>query len=209
MRPATLTRILTAAVATSIAAAQTTAGAGNLLINGTLAAGGVATLDAQRKVGIASAGDDSAVTFTVFGTDQMGRAISEALAGPNANTVSTTLDFLTVTRVAVSAAVGVAVTVGTTGVGASQPVPLDLYLPFGSTVSVVLTGAMNYTVQVTNDDVYNNTNPLWVSHPTAGLVAASTSQVGNTANAYRAMRLLTNSGAGSAVMVVTQQGLTV
>lgn len=209
MRPATLTRILTAAVATSIAAAQTTAGAGNLLINGTLAVGGVATLDAQRKVGIASAGDDSAVTFTVFGTDQMGRAISEALAGPNANTVSTTLDFLTVTRVAVSAAVAVAVTVGSTGVGASQPMPLDLYLPFGSTASVVLTGAMNYTVQVTNDDVYNNTNPLWVSHPTAGLVGAATSQVGSTANAYRAMRLLTNSGAGSAVITLTQQGLIV
>lgn len=209
MRPVTISRTLAAAVANAICLAQTTAGAGNLTINGGSASSGVATLDAQRKVGIASTGNLSAVNFTVYGTDQNGRSINETIAGPNNNTVSTTLDFYTVTRVAVNGAVGTNVTVGTTGVGASQPIPLDLYLQAGSTVSVNVTGTLNYTVQVTNDDVYSNTNPTWSSHPTAALVGATSSQIGTTATAYRAMRLLTNSGSGTGQIVLSQQGLIV
>lgn len=210
MRPVTISRTLAAAVANAICAAQQTAGAADLLINGGSAANGVATLDAQRIVGIASTGNLSGVNFTVYGTDQSGRAINETIAGPNNNTVSTTLNFYTVTRVAVNGAVATNVTVGTTGVGASMPIPLDVYLQQGSTTSVTLvSGAANYTVQVTNDDVFNNTNPLWTNHPDAAIVGKAASGIGVTTAGYRAIRLLTNSGTGVLSMSVVQQGLIV
>lgn len=211
MRPVSLSRTLAAAVANCICLAQTTAGAGDLLINGSLASGGVATLDVQRIVGVASAADLSAIHFTIYGTDTNGYVISETILGPTAGTTrSTTLNFLTVTRVAVDAAVGTNVTVGTTGVGASQPVPLDIYLPFGSTISVDVTGTLNYSVQVTNDDPYANPSlQNWVSYPDAAVVAKAATATGTTATAWRAARLLTNSGSGTGKMIVTQQGLIV
>lgn len=207
MRPIRITRALTAADADGIALAQTTAGAGNLTLNGAFVAGGVAQLDAQRKVGIASTGNLSAVTFTVFGTDQAGNVISESLAGPNNNTVSTVLDYYTVTRVAVSAAVGTNVTVGTTGVGASAPIPLDQYLtPFNVSVGCVVTGTIDYTVQYTFDAVFASAGPFtWTNH--ADLTGETATADGTYISPVAATRVLTNSGTGSVAMTVMQAGL--
>lgn len=103
-----------------LAASQTPGAAGNL----TLSAGTGVTvsmgfdgvlryvLDTPRVVTVTAAGNESAVTFTVFGFDQYGQAMSQAMAGPNANTVSTLKAFKSVTRVAVSAATGGAITAG-------------------------------------------------------------------------------------------------
>ena len=212
MRPITLSRQLTAADDNGIALAQQLLAAGNLVLTGAaFVANGIAQLDAQRKIGIASTGDLSLITFTVYGTNQPGNVISESLAGPNNNTVSTTLDFYTVTRVAASAAVSTDVIVGTTGVGASQPLPLDIYLPFGNTTSVDVTGTVNYSVQVTNSDPFGDpSTPLnWVAYPGGALTAQTTDLTSSTVIAYRAMRLLTNSGTGIAAITITQQGLIV
>lgn len=213
MRPIVLTRSLSVAAAVAgVAALQQLAAPGDMLINGTLASGGVATIGEQRRVTINSAADFSLTTFTIYGTDSQGRTISESLAGPTAGaTVTSTLDYATVTRVASSTALGTDTRVGTSAVGASQTLPLDIYLPYGSTVSVQLvSGAANYTVQVSNSDPFPadaSTALVWSDHPVAALVGASASQIGVTANAYRAMRLLTNSGTGVLKITITQQGL--
>lgn len=102
----------TALDADGVCAAQQIADAGNLTINGALATSGVATFGEQQRVTLYSAGNLSALTFTVYGTTKFGDSISEAIAGPNAGTVTTTANFKTVTRVAVSGAVGTNVTVG-------------------------------------------------------------------------------------------------
>jgi hypothetical protein len=211
MRPVTFSRQLAAAVVGAVAAAQTTGGAGALVINGTLASGGVATLAAQQQLGFTSAGNDAAVVFTITGTNDQGAVVSETVTGVNANTVNTVLNYKTVTSITASAAVAVAVSVDTIALGASAAIPLDIYLQNGHTVSVKLTGAVNYTVQVTNDDPFNTppSTPLtWITDP-AIAAGSTTNQVGSTANVYRAVRLLTNSGAGSAQITVTQQGLIV
>lgn len=207
MRAVRITRALTAADADGIAQAQQTGGAGNLTLNGAFVAGGIAQLDAQRKVGIASAGNLSAVTFTVFGTDQAGNSVSESLAGPNNNTVSTTLDFYTVTRVAVSAAVGTNVTVGTTGVGASAPVALDQYIsPFSVSVGCTVSGTIDYTVQYTYDNVFASAGPFnWTDD--ANLTGETTAAAGSYSAPVSAIRVLTNSGTGSVVMNLIQAGL--
>lgn len=210
MRPIVITRQLDTDDANGIALAQQTAGAGNLVLAGALASGGVATLDTQRKVGIASAGDLSAITFTVYGTDGQNQVISESLVGPNNNTVSTILDFLTVTRVAVSAAVGTDVTVGTTGVGASFPIPLDLYLnPVNVQIKVSISGTANGTVQYTNDPIF--TMPLedveWTDDTDLDNLSSGYT-TGTLISPCTAVRLVTNSGDGTITMVVTQSGAT-
>lgn len=213
MRPVTVTKQLSvAADADGIAQLQQLAGAGNFTLNGALVASGVAQLGSQRKVAVHSAGNIAAVVFTIYGTDDQGREITDTVTGVNNSTVSTTLDFATVTRVAAGAAVGSDTEVGTTGVGASLPIPLDIYLPFGSTVSVDVTGTINYTIQATNDNPFGNpSTPLnWVAYPGNQSLSGQTTDLTSVATAaVRAIRILVNSGAGSAAVTLTQQGLIV
>lgn len=206
MQPVRITRQLTAADDNGIALAQQLGAAGSLTLNGAFVTSGVAQLDTQRKVGITSTGNLSAVTFTVYGTDQAGNTISESLAGPNNNTVSTTLDFYTVTQVAASAAVGTDVIVGTTGVGASAPVPLDIYLdPFNVSLFVDVQGTVNFTVQFTFDDVQANAGPyVWTNHP--DLTSGTADGDGTYISPVTATRIVTNSGTDPLVFTVIQAG---
>jgi hypothetical protein len=208
MRPVTLTRALLTSDADGIAQAQQLVAAGDLTLNGALVAGGTAQLTEQRKVAVTSGGNVSTVIFTIYGTDQAGNSITDTVTGVSGNTVSTTLDFLTVTRVAASAAVSSDVTVGTTGVGASQPIPLDLYLdPFNVSLYIDVTGTVNVTAQYTGDaTVLTSTGPFtWFNH--SDLTSKSSDSVGTIISPVTAVRLLTNSGTGSAVFTVVQAGV--
>ena len=104
--------------ADSISQSQTPSGAGNLTINGAKASGGVATFDSARQVTITSAGNDSARTFTVTGTDTKGDTVTEDITGPNNTTVTGSVFFATVTQIAVDGAVGTNTSAGN-GLGAS------------------------------------------------------------------------------------------
>lgn len=107
----------TAIVATGVAAAQAVAGAANLTIDGTLASGGVATLDVPRAVGILSTNaGDTTQTATVYGTDAYGVVTVETIAFNGTTPVSGKKAFKTVTRVAISAAMTGNATVATTDV---------------------------------------------------------------------------------------------
>jgi len=101
--------------ATAVAAAQAVAAAGNLIINGASAAGGVATLDVPRCVSIVSSGaGDTTQVATVTGTDAYGLPMSEAITFNGVTTVSGQKAFRTVTRVAISAALAGNASVGST-----------------------------------------------------------------------------------------------
>jgi hypothetical protein len=208
--------------ADSIALSQSIASATDAVLNGVLAATTsqfvsqippevskvVATLSVSGKVSIASAGNDSGMTFTVYGTNNGGSLISEALAGGNVATVSTLKSFNTVTRVAASAATAAAITVGTLQSGSTDWIPLDIYVPNQVTnISATVTGTINYSVQYTNEDPFDNTLAHQVvAHPTAALTTATASQTsGATTTLMRAVRLLVNSGSGSALMTIVQQ----
>lgn len=101
-----------AADADGVCASQSAAGAGDLLINGALASDGVATFDVPRNVVITSGGDDSGITFTVYGTDLYGAPMAETLTGGNAGAAAGAKAFKTVSRVAASGASASTVTVG-------------------------------------------------------------------------------------------------
>lgn len=68
-------------------------------------------LDTPRCVTVSAAGANSAV-FTIYGYDQYGQAMSQLIAAPSTSTVATTKAFKTVTRIAISAAAGSAITAG-------------------------------------------------------------------------------------------------
>ena len=93
-----------AASTTSVAAAQTLGGAGDMTLAGTAATfNGTNT---AALVTLTSTGNISGVTFTVTGTDINGDSQSEAVTGPNNETVFSSKFFLTVTQIAASGAVG-------------------------------------------------------------------------------------------------------
>lgn len=207
MRPVTFTRALTTLDADGIAVNQTLVGAGDLTLNGAFVAGGVATLDAQRVVGGHSTGNISTVVFTIYGTDGDGRSITDTVTGINNSTVSTTLNFKTVTRIAASGAVGTNVEFGTTGVGASAAIALDLYLdPFEVSIFLDVTGTVDVTAQYTGDaDVLTSVGPfLWFNH--SDLTNSTADDVGTIISPVTAVRLLTNSGTGSCEVTILQAG---
>jgi hypothetical protein len=62
-------------------------------------------LDCPRCVTVTAAGANTA-TFTIYGYDQYGQAMSQAIAAPTTSTVATTKAFKSVTRIAASATAG-------------------------------------------------------------------------------------------------------
>lgn len=68
-------------------------------------------LDTPRCVTVTAAGANAA-TFTIYGYDLYGQAMSQTIAAPSTSTVATTKAFKTVTRIAISAAAGSAITAG-------------------------------------------------------------------------------------------------
>jgi hypothetical protein len=129
------------------------------------------------------------------------------LAGPNNNTVNSVNNYLTVTAISVSATLGTAVTVDTIAVGASGVIPLDQYLnPFSVTLTVEVTGTLNATVQYTTDDVFGSSAPFkWFT--CTGMLALTANASNIAVAPVTAVRLLTNSGAGTAVFSVVQAGM--
>jgi hypothetical protein len=201
------TRTLAAGAVGAIAASQTHGGAGALTINGSLASGGVATLTQQQEIGITSTANYSAVNFTITGTDSYGRTISEVLAGPNNNTVDSVFNYKTVTSIVTSGAVATALTVDTIGVGASPEIPLDQYLtPFNVTLTAEIAGTANATAQFTTDDVFGGASGPYTWFPVTSMSGITVTTAGTIISPVTAVRLLTNSGAGTVVFSVLQAG---
>lgn len=144
---------LAAGVADNIAQSQALAAAGNLTLNGALVSGGVATMDVQRRVIITSGGNDTGITFTIYGTNNDGNAFQEIVTGASGAAAQSTCDFKTVTRVAASGAVATTVEVGTNGVASSKWFPVDFGRnPINVGMRFNLTGAANFDLELTMDD---------------------------------------------------------
>lgn len=198
MRPKAIVLTLPATTTADICALQTTAGAGNLLINGTAAVSGVVTRATALGLCLTSGGDLHLINFAITGLDENGNAQTESMVGPNVNTVYSTKYWSKVTKVAVDAAVGtnVSVGIGLAGAGtACTPwIPVDHRVPnFNVGVGLTLSGTISATVQEAFDDVMNGVAPSWQSAQAAALVAATGSVNGNLSTPFTAMRMKINS----------------
>ena len=92
------------------------------------------------------------------------------------------------------------------GTGSSNVLAMDTYIsPFNVGFGVVVTGTVNYTVQHTFDNPQTNPSPTWFSHPTVASLVVS--QDGNYAFPVAAIKILVNSGAGTATITVIQAGI--
>lgn len=202
---------LASAGANNIALSQTPVAAGNLTLNGSLASGGVATLDTPRRVLFTPAGAEAtnSTIWTVYGTDWNNNSVSETVVGVNnPSTVQTVYDYKTVTRIAVNKAQAGAVTVGTNGVASSRPIFLDTFAPAPTAIQVTVTGTVNFTVRQSLD----NPNTLsggytavtWVNHPDSALVGATATVQGNYAYLPCIVDILLNSGTGTVTLTATQ-----
>jgi len=93
-----------------------------------------------------------------------------------------------------------------TGTGSSNLIATDLYIsPFNVGFGVVVTGTVDYTVQHTFDNPQTVASPTFFSHPS--VTAATTDQDGNYAFPVAAIKVLVNSGTGTATLTMIQAGI--
>lgn len=171
-----------------ICANQTTPGAANLLLNGALTTAGVYNVNTTAlysdgiggtKIAIDSAGDVSAVVFTVTGTDQDDVTISETITGVTTTAVNSTKFYKTITSIAAGAAVGSNVFVGPIDQLITKTVPLNWRNDYTATFVVGdLTGTCQYDIEETNSELNGTTSPtslVWAvsqSNKTANLAGS-------------------------------------
>ena len=96
-------------------------------------------------------------------------------------------------------------TVSKTGTGSSSALVMNTNVsPFNVGFGVVVTGTVNYTVQHTFDDPAVGFT-TWFSHPT--IAGKTDNQDGNYAFPVTGVKVLVNSGDGTATMNLLQAGI--
>jgi hypothetical protein len=169
--------------------------------------GGVAIFNAAYVVTVTSTGNDSTRTYTITGTNAAGNALSETITGPNATTVSTTGNFLTVTGVSVvgGGTVGT-VRVGFGSSGVTAPLPLDIHGRPDVSLQVTVTGTVTWTVQQSLDNPFTINMPTYLNHPDPNMVLQTVNRQGNYAYVPASVRLRVTSGTGRATLTIIQSG---
>lgn len=172
---------------------------------------GAATLDVARQVIITSAGNDSAISFAITGTDWAGSTISETLTGANAGVATSVLSYKTITSVVPSGAVASTLTIGTNTVASSPMIYFDPLATQGPvSIQCNASGTVNYTVQQSLDNPtatgspYTRATMNWLNHPDSNLVAATGTVQGNYAYQPAFARVVLNSGSGTVTATFIQ-----
>jgi hypothetical protein len=192
-----------------ISVKTTGATAGNIQIG----VNGVATMDKPRRVLITSGGNDNGITFAISGIDVNGAPISETLTGGNIAAVYSVLDYATVTQIKPSAASAGTVTVGTNGVASSPWVFFDQWANAQGFAQCNVTGTVNYTIEMSQDNPNSSTDPVvpsamvWNSTASPVVGATATAQA-LIAGFPQFARITLNSGTGSVIGCFTQNSVT-
>ena len=209
-----------AANTTVIGVLTGTGGVGTYVVNvaqavssTTIYANAVATLDTPRFILFTTSANESAKTLTITGVDANGSTVTELLTAPNATTGASVTSWRSISQISLSATAAGTFTVGTTTTAASPWVRLDEYADAQTSVQVLATGTVNYTVQTTNQDPNSPTNPVapylvtWSSSLDAAAVGASTNISSFFAYSPTFARVLLNSGTGSVSATFAQAGV--
>lgn len=209
---------LAGASANAIALSQTPVSGTALTLNGTLVnAAGVAVLDTPRRILLTYGNEGSARTLVLTGTNWSGNPISEILAVPSGagGTVASVLDYATLTSaLPLGGGWTAAVTLGTNGVAASPWLFMDEWGLPGIIGALTVTGTVNYTVQLTQDNPNANalqtpvtlSSMVWFNSSDVNVVGATTNQLTSFTYAPCFIRILLNSGSGSVTGKFTQIG---
>jgi hypothetical protein len=119
--------------------------------------------DCAHPVTITSSADLSTKTFALVGTDAEGRVLTETVTGANAGTATSTKYFKTLVSVTASATIGAStMDVGWTALAQTPCIPHARFPHGAHSIGVNLSGTtVNYTVQVSNDNVFDNAPAQW------------------------------------------------
>jgi hypothetical protein len=93
------------------------------------------------------------------------------------------------------------------GAKTSNPIIMDYFGKPEVSLQVVVSGTVNWTIQQTLDDPNNGGTVTWFPHPDTNLVSQTVNRQGNYAYIPVSVRLLLNSGSGSATLTVVQTGI--
>jgi hypothetical protein len=210
-----------AASTTAVALAQTFTAAQSLLLVAQVNNLNSYTFDSvQRQLTLTSASNVSNVNFVITGIDIYGNPASETLAGPNANTVTSTNYYFSISSIVPSANAtnpAFTVSVGMSNAGQSCWIQLDTERKyFQASIQVAVTGTVDYSVVQTLDALrtYNNFTGQYVvnTSPTtfpldAALTGASTKQIYYLPSPTNALQFtLDNTSSGSITFTLVQQG---
>ena len=205
MRPIRINIDLATVDADSVFALQTLGGAGNFTLNGADVSDGEWTTPDGFAHGVTftSTGNISGVNFTITGFADVYRQqpLTEVIAGPNNNTVTTTNLFYHITSIAADDAVGTNNSSGFSDDAVTATIPLD-WRNGNCGIFFDVTGTVDYTFQVTADEVFNpDAYPLtYTDSDDANVVNATTSQHSNFFATPLGCRVLINSySTGAAV----------
>lgn len=206
---------LASASATNIRTASGVLAAGAVVLNGALVSGGIAVLDAARRVLFTTSADETTKTVTLVGTSNSGASIGETVTLVNNTTVPSLLDYKTLISATVSAALTGNLSIGTNGVAASSWVYFDPWAPEGIAIQCTVSGTVNYTLQQTLDDPNSPTNAVlpaavaWLPSSDTNVVAATANQQTNYNFTPAYGRVLLNSGTGTVTVTYIQNGVVV
>lgn len=192
----------------AVCAAQTTAGAAALKINGTQIANtypptaSTVTFDnVERVVTLTSAADLHLANITIVGEDLKGAAVTETRAGPTSNTVATTALYHKITSVTTDAALATAMSVGSGTTGRTAWFKVDRWqAPTGIGVNAAITATLSFTLQYTYDSVETVASPVALSEPFMTTITASAETTFN--DPVSAIRGLINSSSGSGAVAL-------
>jgi hypothetical protein len=213
-----ITKALLAANASNIATSQTPAANTPLTLDGTT--GGV--LDTQRRVLVTAGSEASDRTIVLTGLNSQGAIISETIAIPASSAAAypSQRDYLVVTSMVSPLAFTNAVTVGTNGVGSTQPImPAGYQAFFNIGFQVSCAGDANATIEVTRDIPYAVPQPYVVGFTfeppilkfdawtTLAAITASADGVSDVDSRVTAWRATINSGTGLVTVRATATGL--
>lgn len=204
-----------AASTAAIALGQTLAGAGPLLINGSLLLQAMLPYQTvaqmsdavNRKVTLTSTGALSGINFVISGFDYDKNPVTETLAGPSNNTVISVNNYYQVTSIVASAAVGTSISagIGLTGVtawikGNTYPAPNSAALYIGVSATTI-----NVTVEGTPDDPSKVTPQLFPHAILAAITSNDSSEWPYGVN-YVRFKVNSSDGTGAARFSVIQDG---
>lgn len=201
-----------------IAQSQTPGGAGNLTLNGAavVAADGSASyfigkarLNPPRRVTITAAADDSGKQFIITGTDRNGSPLVETVTGPNATTVTSNYVFSSVTSVRISAAAAGAIEVGFGAECISPWIFLSQSARghVASSYQLDVTGTVNCDIERTYRNILRERLPGDYDPSASDVATAQTADAQGNLDNLVAVRLVQNSGTGSATLRVVQSSV--
>ena len=104
--------------------------------------------------------------------------------------------------------ISVTLTDASGGAKQSDPIIMDYHGRPEVSLQVDVSGTANWTIQQTlNNPNASGATLTWYNHPDVNLVAQTVGRQGNYAFPTVAIRLVLNSGSGSATLTVVQAGL--